>query len=268
MTTANTYQLGAYAFPSSDGSPLVHQAGVYAFGHFPAEEVYDFQHGLYALGAATTSNTFHDVQSHQLGVYALVMGFPDRRDLRAWTFTQDDHDFYVIHLGEDRTLIYDKTTQQWSRWQSPDKVFWRGADGCAWEGLNVACDQLSGKVWQIDPTGRLDYETTPIRSIVTGQITERMRKHVPIYMAELAVSEGQPPQGIDASTVGITLRTFDQAGLGIIDHGEVLGTDIGLSITARWYGLGLLKSPGQVFEIIDTGYARRIDGLDLEVPSG
>jgi hypothetical protein len=34
---------------------------------------------------------------------------------------------------------------------------------------------------------------------------------------------------------------------------------------ARFYGLGLLKSPGALFEITDYGYARRIDGLNVEM---
>lgn len=244
------------------------QLGVYAMGQQPADEVYDYQSGSYILGAAETSNTFHDVTAYQLGAYALVKGLVDRRDLRAWTFTQDDHDFYVLQLGDESTLVYDKYTQQWAKWVSPDFVYWRGQDGCDWEGYNVCCDTESGIIWQIDPEGRLDYETDPIRSQVTGQLTERFRKHVNCYMAELAISEAQPPASIDASTIGITLRTFDSNGLNSVTHGEVVGEDIGEDITVRWYGLGLMQAPGRVFEITDTGYARRVDGLNLEVGGG
>jgi hypothetical protein len=95
--------------------------------------------------------------------------------------------------------------------------------------------------------------------------SERYRKHLPIYMAELAVSEAEPPTGIDASTVGISLRTYTQAGTSAVDHGEITGENVGDDITVRWYGLGLAKAPGHVFEIIDTGYARRIDGFDVDI---
>jgi hypothetical protein len=38
---------------------------------------------------------------------------------------------------------------------------------------------------------------------------------------------------------------------------------------ARWFGLGLAQSPGILCEITDTGYARRIDGLTVEIgPAG
>lgn len=244
------------------------QLGVYSLGSQPADSVSLFQGGGYVAAAAETSNTFHDVMAHQLGAYALVKGLVDRRDLRAWTFTQDDHDFYVLQLGDESTLVYDKLSGQWARWNSPDFIYWRGQDGCDWEGYNICCDTESGVLWEIDPEGRLDYGTTPIRSQVTGQLTERFRGYVNCYMAELAVSEAFPPASIDASTVGITLRTYDSNSLNSVTHGEVLGEAIGENITVRWYGLGLMQAPGRVFEITDTGYARRIDGLNLEIGSG
>jgi hypothetical protein len=243
----------------------VYQLGAYALGQQPAEETSLSQGGIYSMGAAETSSTFHDVISHQLGAYALVMGFPDRRDITAWTFTQDDHDFYVLQIGAVNTLVYDTSTKQWSDWRSPGYTYWRAIDGVAWEGYNVAIDPLSNKIWEIDPLNRLDYGTTPIRSIVTGMFTERYRKYINCFMAELAVSEAEPPTGIDASTVGITLRTYQQSGIGAVNHGEITGENVGDDITVRWYGLGLAKAPGHVFEITDTGYARRIDGFDVDI---
>lgn len=241
------------------------QIGVYAVANAPADEVQANQLMTIAIGQAEESSGFHDVLAHQLAVYALVKGFPDRRDISAWTFTQDDHVFYVLNIGSTATLVYDTLTKQWSDWRSPGYNYWRAIDGVAWEGYNLAIDPLSNKIWEVDPTGRLDYGTTPIRSVITGMLTERYRKYLPIYMAELAVSEAEPPTGIDASTVGISLRTYTQAGTSAVSHGEVPGENTGDDITVRWYGLGLVKAPGHVFEIIDTGYARRIDGFDIDI---
>jgi hypothetical protein len=244
-------------------NPKALQLGVYSLAGFSAEQTRGLQLGDYALAASETSTGLFNQNAHQLGVYALVKGLP-RRTLRAWTFTQDDHDFYVLNLGDDLTLVYDKLTGQWCQWRSPTYNYWRGADGCFWEGYNLCCDPLTGKIWKIDPDGRLDYTTTPITSQVTGMLTERFRTHVPCYMAELALSEGQPPSGVDAGEVTIQLRTND--GLTWTDHGTVASTSIGEDITVRWYGLGLMKSPEHVFEITDTGYARRIDGFNIKVP--
>lgn len=204
-----------------------------------------------------------DIQTTQ--VYCLVaikQGAQDHR-LRAWTFTQDDHDFYVLQLGNLQTLVYDKLTARWAQWKSPSFTIWRGNDGGNWEGINVCCDSETGIIWTIDDEGRLDYGTTPITSVIVGGLTERFRNYTPVFMAEIAMSEGQPPSGIDASTVGIQLRTSDT--LGWTDYGTITGLATGNFVTARFYGLGLIRSPGVVFEITDTGYARRIDGLDIEI---
>jgi hypothetical protein len=257
-------------FPGIDLTTRVTQAVVYAVSTFPSAYAGVLQAPILVVEASETSSGLYKVFGHQFVAYALVKKHGDKRKLRAWTFPQDDHKFYVLQLGNSNgTLIYDQLTQQWARWQSPNYVYWRGEDGCDWEGFNVACDPLTGKIFKIDPEGRLDYndttdaEDTPITSIIVGGTTKRFRNNVPCFMAELAISEGQPPEGIDATTVGVSLRTGDT--LGWYDHGSVPGTVTGDRVTVRWYGLGLMGSPGRVFEITDTGYARRIDGLNIEV---
>jgi len=241
------------------------QLGAYAIGQYPSEEARASQVGGQILGAAEESSGLFDVFSTLLGAYALVKGFPDRRDLRAWTFTQDEHDFYVLQLGDTGTIIYDRLTGQWAEWRSPDKPYWRGNDGVGWEGINLACDNLSGKLWKIDPEGRLDYNTDPITSIVTGGMTLRERKVVPCYDAELAVSQGQPPASLEEGAVGFSLRTSDDGGNSWYDHGTIPGEALGDEMLVRWYGLGTMNKPGRIFEITDTGYARRIDGFNVEL---
>jgi hypothetical protein len=264
MTDVRNYQLGSYALGINETTTVrCQQAGAYALGIRPAEQTHNLQLGAYALVNRETSSGFHYILAHQLGAYALCRQSP-RRYLRAWTFTQDEHDFYVVNFSEDLTLVYDKLTGQWAQWRSPGYAYWRGIDGCFWEGVNVACDPVSGVIWRIDPEGRLDDGTTPIETQVTGMLTERMREHIPCYMAELAVSEGQPPAGVDAGEVYFQLRSSAD-GQNWVDHGQVPSTGTGEDITVRWYGLGLMKSPGHVFEITDTGYARRIDGFNIEV---
>lgn len=238
-----------------------YQLGAYAIGQYPTEEIDAAQLGGQILGAAETSSGQLDVLSHLLGAYALVRGQPDRRDLRAWTFTQDEHDFYVIQLGDLYTLVYDKLSGQWAEWRSPGFNYWRANDGVGWEGINVACDNRSGIIWRIDAEGRLDYGTDPITSVVTGGIPLRERRIIPCYDAELSVSQGQP--SVDGT--GVSLRTTDDGGNTWYEHGEILGEDLGEETLVRWYGLGTMDAPGRVFEITDTGYARRIDGLNVEL---
>jgi hypothetical protein len=186
----------------------------------------------------------------------------EERMLRAWTFTQDGHDFYVV-LCAGETYIYDKESEEWCQWASPDAAFWRGVDGVDWEGMNVCIDSSSGKLFQIDPQGRLDYRTTPITSYIYGGLTERFRTIPSIFMAEVAVSQNSPPHNVDPTTLSITLETTDT--ITTYNHGTVYGAATGNHTYPRFYGLGLLRSPGILFKITDTGFARRIDGLNIEI---
>ena len=248
------------------------QETVYAVGTYPAAEGRVNQLPLLASAASETSSGLFQVSVHQAALYVLVKGFPDRRDLRAWTFTQDDHDFYVLQCGATLTLVYDKLTRQWAQWVSPGYAYWRGDDGASWEGYNLCCDRRSGRVFKIDAVGRLDYNNTtglndtPIRSQVTALARgNRMRTSAQCYMAELVVSEGRPPSSIAEGAVGISLRTSDDDGRNWVDHGLIPGEGLGEDMTVRWYGLGIMPSPGRVFEITDSGYARRITALDIEI---
>lgn len=241
------------------------QLGVYVWGTYPSDAAEARQVGVYTQAASETATGFYELYAHQLGVYCWCRPNGDRRELRAWRFKQDDNEFYGIQLGADGTLVYNQPTQQWAQWRSPGELFWRVEDVVDWEGFNLGCDTSTGIIWEIDPEGRLDYGDTPIESVVVGYLTHRMRTFAPCFMAELAISEGQPPPGFDDGSVGITLRTSTDDGNTYVDHGEVTGGGIGEDMTVRWYGLGLMKQPGMYFEITDTGYARRIDGLDIEI---
>lgn len=241
------------------------QLGIYVLATFPSDEAIASQLGTPVLAASETSSGLYRTLAHQLGCYVLCRPNGDRRELRAWRFKQDDNEFYGIQLGTDGTLVYNMLSQQWCQWRSPGEIFWRVEDVVDWEGFNLGCDSNTGKVWEIDPEGRLDYDDTPIVSIVVGYLTHRMRQFVQCHMAELAVSEGQPPSGFADGSVGISLRTSTDDGQTYVNHGEVPGEGIGEDMTARWYGLGLMRQPGMLFELTDTGYARRIDGLDIEM---
>jgi hypothetical protein len=214
---------------------------------------------LNGLVSVQSNLTLRTTQSEAL--VAVLYGAEERM-LRAWTFTQDGHDFYVVITGGE-TYVYDKETEQWAQWASPDAAFWRGVDGVEWQGINVCIDPDTGKLFQIDPQGRLDYKTTPITSIVYGGLTERFRNMPSIFMAEVAVSQNSPPHNVDPTTLSITLETTDT--ITSYNHGTVNGATTGNHTFARFYGLGLMRSPGMLFKITDTGFARRIDGLNIEM---
>lgn len=256
IRTTQAFDLAIGGGPA--GSTRSTQAYVLTAINFPTAGARTTQ----AFGLVAAFST-PDVRTTQAYLLVAIKTGAEERALRAWTFTQDDHDFYVLQLGGSATYVFDKLTGQWCQWQSPGLAYWSGEDGCDWEGFNVCCDPDTGKIFKIDPDNRLDNNDTPIASQVFSVITARFRKLVPIFMAEVAISEGRPPAGIDPTTVGIQLRTSDT--LNWTDHGVVNGEETGEMTYARWYGLGLAQSPGILFELTDTGYARRIDGLSIEL---
>ncbi len=251
--------------PEFAGEIYAHQEPTYALASRPADSIAVSQAPVLISGAAEESSGQFDVYLHQPAIYALVRPNGDRRELRAWRFKQDDHEFYGIQLGADGTLLYDKLTGQWCQWKSPGFGYWRVEDVVDWEGYNIAGDTESGKLFVIDAEGRKDYGDTPITSKIVGYLTYRFRQKVPCYMAELAVSEGEPPAGFDDGSVGISLRTSTDNGQSYVNHGAIPGEGVLEDMTVRWYGLGLMTAPGMLFEITDTGYARRIDALDIEL---
>lgn len=219
------------------------------------------EHTSQLVGLVLVNSSLRVRNTQAFALVAVNYGAEERM-LHSWTFTQDGHDFYVV-LAAGETYVYDKETEQWSQWASPDASFWRGVDGVEWQGINVCIDPSTGKLFQIDPQGRLDYKTTPITSIIYGGLTERFRNMPSIFMAEVAVSQNSPPHNVDPTTLSITLETTDT--IISYNHGTVTGATIGNHTYARFYGLGLLRSPGVLFKITDTGFARRIDGLNIEI---
>src|SRR5690606_14907332 len=70
----------------------------------------------------------------QLRVISLVRGRVANPRVRTWTFTLDGHDFYVLRLGDQETLVYDVSTEQWVNWDSAGLPFWRPNVGMSWIG--------------------------------------------------------------------------------------------------------------------------------------
>ena len=74
------------------------------------------------------------LRASQLLVRVLIKGRVDEPKVRAWTFTLDGHDFYVLRLGTAETLVYDLHTGEWHVWGSGTARLWRAYSGCNWIG--------------------------------------------------------------------------------------------------------------------------------------
>jgi len=197
--------------------------------------------------------------------------------LRAWTFTLDDHDFYVLRLGLDFTMVYDTLTQQWQEWTSYNNAVWSLNCGFEWVGgigLGgsdiIVGDDTTGTLYFLDPASALDdastldFGTENFERIAMGQVPVRGREAIPCYATWLTTEMGQP----DADGSPVTLYTSDDAGENWVNHGSI-GVTTGSTIPElSWYSLGQIQAPGRLFMIIDDGAIARIDTLEMADPNG
>lgn len=204
----------------------------------------------------------------------LWRGRRENRKLRAWPFSLDGHDFYVLRLGDSHTLVLDLTTGQWSRWTTPGLEVWRAHLGLNWQGVGadtldsfawnvIGGDDDTGILWNVDPNEALD---TTIDNVdvafsrkAMGMIPMRLREGRQcgaIYMIGNLCSPALTGDGI-------TLSTSDDQGNTWIDHGTVTASSTDTFQEIGWLGLGLMTAPGRLFLLEDDGAFARISSLDM-----
>jgi hypothetical protein len=219
----------------------------------------------------------NDIRVSQTKVMAVIRGRIANPRLRAWTFSLDGHDFYVLRLGDESTLVYDVYSEQWMDWSTADEEFWRVNTGMNWSGAvgltedygsNVVVgDDTYGLLWFLDP--EQPYDEDPDSSapeqenyferVVMGQFAVRGREAVPCYAAFLTTDMGDPAY----TGAGVTLYTSDDSGETFLDHGLVTVTAGQESPQLLWTSLGQITAPGRLFKIVDDGAVARIDGLEM-----
>ena len=88
----------------------VTKASVNAVINFPAQT-------MSASQASYTVPTGKDVDIRvtQASYQTVVRRSEGSQYVKAWTFTLDGHDFYVLQL-QDKTLVYDLQSEQWYVW--------------------------------------------------------------------------------------------------------------------------------------------------------
>lgn len=249
----------------------VSQAVVRTLIGFPAEAIRATQAAVRTLGEPDL-----DIRVSQAVVRTVVRGRIGNHHVRAWTFTLDGHDFYVLRLGSQETLIYDTTTKQWARFANSDKALWWFSTGRNWLGArlfagtygsNIICgDDTLGQLWILDPRqayddNPLDDDGEPVNFLrrITGQLVARRTTAIPCYEVFLTADLGDPV----LTAPDISLLTSDDGGHTYFDHGTVTITAGDYDQRVAWIGLGQITAPGRLFRIEDSGAVARIDALDM-----
>lgn len=245
--------------------------------------VYNFPTPSMELSQArvlSTGQVNNVIEVSQARTLAVVRGRVYNPKLRAWTFRLDSHEFYVLRLADEKTLVYDMTAGQWYWWSSEDFNYWRLNIGMNWRspgqnsfnfGSNiVAGDHAFGLLWFLDPEQGYDDDPTgggifyTFPRVATGQMIARSRNYVGCYEVFLTASGGFP--ALTGSQV--TLEYSDDVGNTYVNAGSLVATAGNYNQEFAWRSLGKFGAPGRLFRITDNGAFPRIDGLDINDGSG
>lgn len=276
MTDINAPQAGAIAAVEQTAEAVrVPQAvGMVAY-NIPAQALAASFGGV-SVAYRNISGTI-DVQ--QAYVLAAVLGNVFNPRLRAWTFDLDGHEFYVLNLGNGKTLLLDTLTEKWSWWSSGNLDRWRVQCGTSWTqsgqvALNggsdiVVGDDSTGILWTLDPDQAYDdplyggdREAGVQRAFpraVTGQVTTRGRNFIPCYEVFLTCVPGTP--GLVGAEV--TLFYSDDGGRSYVSAGTIAAQQDNYQQEFVWWSLGQIGAPGRMFRIEDNGALRQIYDLSI-----
>lgn len=220
-------------------------------------------------GAFAAITKIADINVTQAHVLALVRGSISNPTLRVWTFDLDGHEFYVLRLGNGKSLVYDRTTEQWAWWSSSQLPSWRANYGTNWvqsgsvaqnHGSNVVVgDDSTGILWMLnpekgydDPTNAVDREegvVRPFTRVATGQALTRGRVTIPCYQVYAVADTGQPAY----EGASVTLSYSDDTGKNFVSAGSIEVATGNYYQEFVWRSLGLVRSPGRLFRITDDG---------------
>ncbi len=241
-----------------------------------AAEAVDVTQG-YVQAAVESQMNINVFQSY---VLVAVRFRPYDPTVRAWTFTLDGHDFYVIRLGEFETLIYDTHAEEWYQWGSGETDLWAVLDGVNWDGGHnysgafgsnvLAGSDSNGALFLLDPEGTDDESAVdgsgtlePFIRIAMAQYFMRGYDEIPCYGVELEGSIGdvRSPNPTD-----VTLFISDDRGDTYFECDTISIAADDLTARVNWTSLGSMAAPGRLFKVVDYGALHRIDLLEMQGP--
>lgn len=219
-------------------------------------------------------------RTSQLFAIVAARGRVSDPKVRAWTFTLDGHDFYVLRLGAIETLVYDVFAEQWYVWGSDDTDIWRASTGKNWLGGTLwgggygsnalVGDELAGVLYFLDPDGVFDEDPVsgsdiphPFLCEITGQVPSASFDMISCFGVKLLGSLGEDMVTSDAVMTEITLHTSDDGGNTYDEHDTLTFAADEFNGRAEWWSLGAFAAPGRLFKIQDRGALKRIDGLEM-----
>lgn len=185
----------------------------------------------------------------------------DPMDLRASTFSKDQHVYYVLSLGSTATWVYDLSTENWTRFNSYGYDYWRAHLFANIGDLALACDSTNNQVWKLDPDRRTDASDT--FTVVFRAFVE-VTQPTPCANIRLSCEVGNSPLSGQGSTPLIRMRFSDDGGKTFGRwYDRTLGQTGKYLTRVQYNGLGTIyPEHGRIFEFqISDPVGRRISGL-------
>ena len=282
-----TLQVGSWGRP-----PLqVSQSYITAVGNLPSASVQNALSHIEVITEAPAGETRQSqgyvttltggaslpVQNSQSYITVIGCGRQDDPKIRVWTYTQDGHDFYIIRLGEEETLVYDTYSEQWYTWGSGTSNLWKAVTGINWLGADfwganygsnvVVGDHTNGSLYFLDPDESKDDHTTDeaiqntFERQFQGQVVKRGYDRERCYSVMLEGSTGEQNYG---DFTGIQLEYSDDQGNSYVDAGTVTVNQEEYDTRVFWRSLGSFPSPGRLFRFTDDGDFARIDFITMD----
>jgi hypothetical protein len=210
----------------------------------------------------------------QLDCYVVARGRVSNPQLVVWTFTLDDHDMYVLKLGDGETLVFDTATSRWANWGTENITRWRPQCGVNWPGaagispgtMVVTGEDNFGTLYFLDPV--YPYDDNPTTGVTDAQAFVRIAQGQIIHRGDTPADcfgvslMGSFGAVYDNSLTSVKLEYSDDAGNTYDDAGTVEIDPGDYYVRVEWTSLGLIVSPGRLFKITDSGSLARIDSLD------
>lgn len=203
---------------------------------------------------ASTGGTFRNTENTGQVLYSI--GVDDTPRQRAWTFDFDGHTFYVLDLGTSGALVYDLTTQSWSKWTTPgyeghfnfkNGFHWRDGKQVIGGGL------LDGLLVALDEDSFLDEDFRPVTYEVRGVIFASAERFIRQYNLRLIGSPGRTGLVDTEAPPTLNMQYSD-------DNGATWSTarTVTLSLTdnnqrIEFRSLGAFRQPGRIFRLYDSG---------------
>lgn len=253
--------LVAHALPASTSVRTTQEGTLIAHRPSASSGVRTTQAAALVLGNSEVNVAVNVTQAAVL--IAWKTGITGQTRQRAWTFDFDGHIFYVLDLSEEGTWVYDFTTEEWTKFETPGYGIWNMVNGYAWESnrMVVGGDAIYPTILRLDPASHLDDGWRPVEYKVTAGISTRDRNGKSVDSVRLAVSAGYT---VDSSPV-ITMKFSDTNGATWSDDYPFQLTQGEYSQRVEWNSLGQIAIPGRVFEFSDQGGLVRIDSAEAQI---